>query len=240
MPLSDAAAGLLRAVLQERQALVDRATDKVFFESPDLHGKRSRLVTRMLVDRVFGCSEGILLRGDEAELEVFIDQVTGIRAEADFHVSTLIFGFRSFRHAIEDRVRALAGDVQTAWELLCAADDLYARSAARAADLLVERQLAALSSRRAHVERENVKLAAELRTMRDMTTAMRAELDAAALATLRFEQELRDKTATIWALTESDPRVKEILELFPPGPRRLDAVRELRREQMEKLRSRGG
>ncbi len=108
MPLSDAAAGLLGAVLKEREALVDRATDKVFFESSDLHGKRSRLVTRMLVDRVFGCSEGVLLRGEEAELDVFIDQVTGIRAEADFHVSTLIFGFRSFRHAIEESAQSLS------------------------------------------------------------------------------------------------------------------------------------
>lgn len=228
--LSDPARALLEAVLAEREALVDRATDKVFFRSPDLAGKRSRIVTRMLVDRIFACSEAALLRGDESEIEVFIDQVTGIRAEAGFHVSTLLSGFRSFRFAIEEPLRRLAEDAWAAWEVLVAADELFVRSASRAADLLVERQTAALTARKAQVERENARLASEMRIDRETMTTMRAELDAAALATLHLEQELRDKNTTIWALTEGDRRAREILERFPPGPERMQALQELRTE----------
>jgi hypothetical protein len=231
VPLSDAPAALLRAVLEQRDALVDRATDKVFYESPDLAGKRSRTVTRILVERVFACSEALLFRGDASGIGVFIDQVTAIRAEDDYHVSTLLAGFRSFRFAIEDRVRALAGDPWVAWELMVAADEAYALSAARAADLLVERQQAALHARRGHVERENAKLAAELRVTRETASTLRAELDASALAALQLEQELRDRTETIQAVTEGDRRAREILERMPRGPERIEALRELRRDE---------
>lgn len=163
MALSDAAASLLRAVLADRDALVDRATDKVFFASPDLAGKRPRIVTRMLVDRVFSFSEAALLRGDESEVDVFIDQMTGIRAETDYHVSTLLLGFRSFRFAIEGPVRERGGDGWVAWELVTAADDLFMRSASRAADMLIERQSAALLARKAQVERDNARLREEVR-----------------------------------------------------------------------------
>ena len=239
MPLSEAAAQLLRDVLLERTALVERATEKVFRESPDLAGKRSPLVTRMLVDRVFACSEAVLLRGDRSLLDEFTDQVTGIRAEADFHVSTLLFGFRSFRHGIEERACALAPDARVAIELLLAADELYAESAARAGDLLVERQHAALHSRRAQIERENAKLAAELRHSQDTAAALRVELDEAVLTTMRLEQEVREKSATIAALTHGDRRAREILELLPPGSARLQALRDLRLEARKKRKGSG-
>jgi hypothetical protein len=193
VPLSDPAQALLRAVLIEREALIDQATDRVFFQSPDLAGKRSRLVTRMLVGQVFACSEAALLRGDESELDVFIDQVTGIRAEQGFHVSTLILGFQSFRFAAEEPIRRLAADGWTAWELITAADELFVRAVTRAADLLVERQNAALEARKAHVERENVRLSSELRSDRETMTALRAELDALTVAAHRREQELREE-----------------------------------------------
>src|SRR5215218_4645486 len=101
MSLSEAAAGLLRAVLEERESLIEQATDKIFFESSDLAGRRPRIVTRMLIDRVFACAEAALLRDDISGFDVFIDQVTGLRAENGFHVSTLLFGFCSFRFSIE-------------------------------------------------------------------------------------------------------------------------------------------
>lgn len=235
MPLSEPAAKLLRDILADRGALVARAAEKVFRDSPDLAGKRSPLVTRMLVDRVFACSEAALLRGSQSEMEEFIDQVTGIRAEADFHVSTLMFGFRSFRDGVEEGVvAALEADARVALELLLEVDALYATAAGRAADLLVERQQAALSSRRGQVERENAKLAAELRHQQDTSAALRVELDEAVLTTMRLEQEVREKAATIAALVHGDRRAREILELMPPGPQRLKALQDL------KLRRRKG
>lgn len=228
MELSEPAVALLRAVLAEREALVDQATDKVFFESPDLAGKRPRIVTRMLVDRVFAFSVAALLRGDESEVEVFIDQMTGIRSESDYHVSTLLAGFRSFRFAIEAPLRRIAPDGWIAWEVITAADDLFVRSASRAADLLIERQNAALVARKAQVERDNARLTTELRVVGETSSILRAELEANTVTVLHLEQELREKNATIKALTEGDRGAREILERLPPGPERLDALRELR------------
>jgi hypothetical protein len=225
--LSEPAKALLRAVLAERDALVDRATDRVFLGSPDLAGKRPRIVTHMLIDRVFACSEAALLQGDDAELGLFIDQVTGIRAERGFHVSTLFLGFRSFRFAVEEPIRRLADDPWVAWELLTAADDVFAASAARAADLLVERQTAALESRKAFVERENARLGTEVRADREALATLRADLDAAAVSVLRLEQELDEKNLAIRALTDCDQEAREILEHTVPGPERTAALREI-------------
>lgn len=225
MPLTEAAAQLLRTVLVERDALVDRVTDQVFHGSADLAGKRPLAVTRILVTRVFSFSEAVLLRGDESELDQFIDQVTGIRAEPDYHVSTLLSGFRSFRSGIEERACSLAQDKAIACELLIAVDDLVARSSARAADLLVERQQAALLSRRGQVERENAKLAAELQAAQEAVSSLRAELDEAALLTMRLEHDLREHDAIIEVLAVADPQAREIVARYPAGAERLKALR---------------
>src|SRR5262249_39113699 len=151
----EAAANLLRAVLEDREALLDRATDKVFYGSPRLAGKRPRLVPRMLIDRTVACAEASPLRGDDSEFERFIDQITGMRAENDYHVSTMLSGVHSFRFAVEAPVRALAKDGWVAWEILTAADALFMRTGPRAAALLLERQHAATLARTAAVERQN-------------------------------------------------------------------------------------
>lgn len=228
MPLSEAARELLRAVLAERTALVEKATDVVYYGSPDLAGKRARPVTRILVDRVFTCSEAALFREDDGLFHEFIDHVAGLRADEDYHVSTLLTGFRSFRGALEEPIRTLAADPWVAWELLVAVDDVFVRSASRAADLLVERQHAAREARRGAVEREIARVTAELRLTQEALSAVRAELDASSLATLTLEQDARDKEDAIFALADRDPRARDVLSRIPAGPERTEALRQLR------------
>jgi hypothetical protein len=217
VPLTEAAAALVRAVLEERDLLIEQATDRIFFDSPDLAGKRPRIVTRMLVDRVFACSEASLLRGDDSEFDVFIDQVTGLRAENGFHVSTLLFGFRSFRFAIEAPLRALAvDDAWSAWEVIVAVDDLYMRTAPRAADLLVERQEAALRDRKTKLERQNVKLSTELRLSDETASALRAQLDTCTVAMMHLEQELNEKSAAILSACDDDRQMRDLLSRSSP------------------------
>lgn len=228
MPLSEAAEGLLRAVLAERDALIDRATDKVFYESPDLAGQRPRIVTRMLVEHIFTCAEAALLKGDDSQFDTFIDQVTGLRAETGFHVSTLLFGFRSFRSAIEAPLRESSHDPWLAWEVLIAADELYMRTAPRAADLLVERQEAALRERKTKLERQNTKLTAELRLSDETASALRAELEACSVTALHLEQEIAEKNAIIFALTEGERKARDVLSRS--APKLLDLAASLRDE----------
>ncbi|MEZ4295269.1 MAG: hypothetical protein R3B70_09870 [Polyangiaceae bacterium] len=174
MLLSDGARELLLAVLADRPALIEKATDTVYFGSPDLSGKRPRAVTRLLVDRIFTCSENALIRGDDSEFVTFIDHVTGMRAERDFHVSTLLMGFRAFRSAVEAPIRAHASDGWTALELLAAADEICARTSQRAADLLIDRQYASISARLARVERENCELQEQVKRHREIAISTRA------------------------------------------------------------------
>jgi hypothetical protein len=200
MSLSEAATELLRAVLADRENLLDRATDKVFFGSPDLAGKRPRLVTRMLVDRVFACSELSLLTGDDSEFDLFIDQVTGMRAESDYHVSTMLSGIYSFRFAIEEPCRLLATDGWVAVELLTAVDALYMRTGPRSAALLIERQEAVMRERAAVVERQNTRLMEQHRSSGEALRTVRAEHQASTAALARRKLELEEKKATLEAL----------------------------------------
>lgn len=200
MPLSDLAADLLRAVLEDREALLERATDRVYDGSPDLAGKRPRLVTRMLIDRTFACSETSLFRGDDSELDRFIDQITGMRAESDYHVSTMLSGVYSFRFAIEGPARAIAKDGWIAWELITAADALYMRAAPRSARLLLDRQHAAMLERTAAVERQNLKLLEQRRLSEELVGTLRAEHQAVSALIARRKRELQEKRVLLEAL----------------------------------------
>lgn len=204
MPLSEAATDLLRAVLADRDALLDRATDKVFFGSPDLAGKRPRLVTRMLVDRVFACSEQSLLADDDSEFDLFIDQVTGMRAESDYHVSTMLSGIYSFRFAIEEPCRALSADGWVAVELLTAVDALYMRTGPRSATMLLERQEAVTRERTAAAERQNARLLEQHRTSGEALRTVRAEHQASTAALARRKLELEGMKSTLAALQQKE------------------------------------
>src|SRR5579871_2895768 len=82
-----------------RTEIVDAATDWLMAEAVDLRTGRPREETRRIVVRAVEAQEIAILTGDEAPLHAFIEFVTSLRAESEFHVSTLLQGMLSFRLA---------------------------------------------------------------------------------------------------------------------------------------------
>lgn len=155
MPLSEVAAEVLRALLErERDELVDRATDVLLAESVDLAGGGQRATTRSLVKRVVAGNEAALLEGDESGLDALVALATSLRSGSEFHVSTLLRGFRSFRGGLAEALRRTGCDGWTAFEVLAAADEVYARSAFRAADQYSDKLHATIQQRRRDLELE--------------------------------------------------------------------------------------
>lgn len=155
MNLDARARQLLGDVLsRHRDELVEGATDWVVGESVDLKTKRPRAETRKLVDRVITAYEASLLRDDPAAMAAFIDFVTSFRASSEFHVSTLLRGFLSFRRSIEAILRREAPDPITAFDALAAADDAYFAASFRVADLYEEKLIGTIVARRRELEIE--------------------------------------------------------------------------------------
>jgi len=153
MALSEVAAGVLRTLLlRERDDLIEESTDALFAESVDLAGSAQRATTRSLVRRVVAGNEAALLDGDEAGLDALVALATSMRSESEFHVSTLLRGFRSFRRGLEAALRRAGCDGWTAFEVLAAADDLFARTAFRAADEYSDKLHATIQQRRRDLE----------------------------------------------------------------------------------------
>jgi anti-anti-sigma regulatory factor len=159
MALSEAAADLLRTVLaRERAELIERATDVLFSESIDLTAGAPRAPTRALVELVIESNEAVLLAGDDEPLGALVVLATSFRSQSEFHVSTVLRGFRSFRRVVEDALRRTATDGWTAFDVLAAIDELYARTAFTVADVYVDKLMAAIQQRRHTLEED---LAAE-------------------------------------------------------------------------------
>lgn len=155
MTLDERARQLLADVVsRHRDELVDSATDWVVGESIDLKMKRPRAETRKLVDRVIAAYEASLLRGDPAPMAAFIDFVTSLRASSEFHISTLLRGFLSFRRAVQDILKREALDPLAAFDALAAADDAYFTASFRVADLYEEKLVGTIVERRRELEIE--------------------------------------------------------------------------------------
>ena len=127
---------LLIDILQRHgEEVVDQATDWVIAAALDLQGRRPRGETRALVARVVSGNEAALLQDNTGPLLELVDYVTSLRATHEFHPSTLLRGFVSFRHALEGFLRAEANDGWTALDVLTATDEVYSTVACRLADL---------------------------------------------------------------------------------------------------------
>ncbi len=139
---------------RSRQELVEAATTWVIEESFDLRGARPRDETARLVERVLAVNEAWILQRDDRPLDAFIEHVTSLRAASEFRISTLLRGFASFRHALEELLRKGPFDSELSFELLAAADDAYLNAICRLSDLYIEKLNHTIIERRAALEIE--------------------------------------------------------------------------------------
>lgn len=145
---------LIDILHRHREEVVDQATDWVIAAALDLQGRRPRGETRALVARVVSGNEAALLQDNTGPLLELVDYVTSLRATHEFHPSTLLRGFVSFRHALEGFLRAEANDGWTALDVLTATDEVYSTVACRLADLYAIKLNATVEVRRRELEEE--------------------------------------------------------------------------------------
>ena len=145
---------------QHRAQIVERATDWVVAAAVDLQGKRPRVETQRLVERVVAWNEALLLHGDEAPLLAFIEFVTTFRAESEFRVSTLLKGFASFRMAMGMLLAEQSVEPLRAVRLLQRIDEAYLTAIFAMTDEYVRKLNHTIVQRRAELERELAALTA--------------------------------------------------------------------------------
>jgi len=99
--LAESRAAIGRFLVEQRAAIVDAGTSWVVQSSVDLRGSRPRDETRRLVERVVELHFAWLLHGELEPRRQFVEFVTSYRASAQFHISTLLRGFSSFKKGVE-------------------------------------------------------------------------------------------------------------------------------------------
>lgn len=195
---------LLIDILQRHgEEVVDQATDWVIAAALDLQGRRPRGETRALVARVVSGNEAALLQDNTGPLLELVDYVTSLRATHEFHPSTLLRGFVSFRHALEGFLRAEANDGWTALDVLTATDEVYSTVACRLADLYAIKLNATVEVRRRELEEE----------LRRVTVAKERELEEK-IATINAQRrdlaELSSPVIRVWEGILVAPLVGEL------------------------------
>lgn len=195
---------LLIDILQRHgEEVVDQATDWVIAAALDLQGRRPRGETRALVARVVSGNEAALLQDNTGPLLELVDYVTSLRATHEFHPSTLLRGFVSFRHALEGFLRAEANDGWTALDVLTATDEVYSTVACRLADLYAIKLNGTVEVRRRELEEE----------LRRVTVAKERELEEK-IATINAQRrdlaELSSPVIRVWEGILVAPLVGEL------------------------------
>lgn len=153
--MRDESRRVLADLLRRRRAeIVEQATDWVTDRAVDLRGRRPREETRALVERVVAGHEAALLAGDPRPLGELVEFVTSFRAAREFHVSTMLRGFGSFRSALELHLREEGGDGWAAFEVLAAVDDVYHAAACQVADTYMLKLTETVQRRRRELEDE--------------------------------------------------------------------------------------
>ncbi|MGB1277369.1 MAG: hypothetical protein ACPG77_16620, partial [Nannocystaceae bacterium] len=92
---------------RRRKDIIDGGTDWIRQLSTDLGDKRPRAETRELVSRNFDSFYAMMIEGDTAVRDAFIEYVTAYRSAMEFKVSTLLRGFMTFKVGFE---AVLAGE----------------------------------------------------------------------------------------------------------------------------------
>ena len=151
-------AGFLR---QHRAEIVDLATDWVIAQAKDLKGQRPRAETHRLVDGVVTWNEALILAHDDGPLGQFVSFVTTYRASSEFHISTLLRGFASFRAAMANLLEKVEPGL--AFACLRIVDDAYLTAIFHMGDKYVAKLNHTLIERRQQLEQEIERLAEQRR-----------------------------------------------------------------------------
>ena len=143
--LTPAALDRLRELLDRRRAaIVDAGTDWITAQSLDLQGRRPRAETRMLVDREFDAYRALLIDGDPAIRDAFVEFTTTLRATSEFRISTLLRGFLCFRRGVEAILESEALGAEARLEIIRALDEAYFDTAFVMADVYAAKLLEVL------------------------------------------------------------------------------------------------
>lgn len=160
--MSESVVQFLAVFLREhRDVVIERATDWVIGQARDLQGHRPRAETRSLVEGVLRWNEALILRADAVPLAEFIGFVTAYRASSEFHISTLLRGFCSFRAAMADLLSPPAVEPQLAFDCLRVVDDAYLTAIFQMGDEYVDKLNRTILERRAQLEADLERVAAE-------------------------------------------------------------------------------
>lgn len=160
--MSDSVLQFLAVFLQDHhQEVIERATDWVIAQALDLQGQRPREETRRLVEGVVRWNEALILRADSVPLAEFIGFVTAYRASSEFHISTLLRGFCSFRAAMAELLSPPNVEPQLAFSCLRVVDDAYLTAIFQMGDEYVDKLNRTITERRAQLEADLQRVAAE-------------------------------------------------------------------------------
>lgn len=160
--MSDSVLQFLAVFLQDHhREVIERATDWVIAQARDLQGQRPREETRRLVEGVVRWNEALILRADSVPLAEFIGFVTAYRASSEFHISTLLRGFCSFRAAMAELLSPPNVEPQLAFSCLRVVDDAYLTAIFQMGDEYVDKLNRTITDRRAQLEADLQRVAAE-------------------------------------------------------------------------------
>ncbi len=160
--MSDSVLQFLAVFLQDHhREVIERATDWVIAQARDLQGQRPREETRRLVEGVVRWNEALILRADSVPLAEFIGFVTAYRASSEFHISTLLRGFCSFRAAMAELLSPPNVEPQLAFSCLRVVDDAYLTAIFQMGDEYVDKLNRTITERRVQLEADLQRVAAE-------------------------------------------------------------------------------
>jgi rsbT co-antagonist protein RsbR len=114
-----------------------------------------------LVEGVVRWNEALILRADSVPLAEFIGFVTAYRASSEFHISTLLRGFCSFRAAMAELLSPPNVEPQLAFSCLRVVDDAYLTAIFQMGDEYVDKLNRTITERRAQLEADLQRVAAE-------------------------------------------------------------------------------
>lgn len=146
---------------EHRSSVIETATSWVVAQALDLRGNRPREETRKLVEGVVRWNEALILRSDGVPLAEFIGFVTAYRAASEFHISTLLRGFCSFRAAIAELLAPPQVDAELAFRALRLVDDAYLTAIFQMGDEYVGKLNRTILERRQQLEDDLARVAAE-------------------------------------------------------------------------------